>query len=198
MFPLFETLRFEDGRFNNLVYHERRIRLALKDVLGSTDGINLEEVLKQFPKPGPGLYKCKLMYDDKSNQVEFTPYTAKPVTSLKVIYDDAIYYRHKFSERTELKNHFGQRGVCDDVLIIKNNRITDTSMANIALRKGNEWFTPSTFLLAGTMRQNLLDEQVIQEIEIKADEVVNFQSFKCINAMLLFEAPEVSTQNIVK
>ena len=198
MFPLLETIRLKDGRFNNLVYHERRMRLALKDVLGSTDEINLEELLKKVPKPGTGLYKCRLKYDHQSNQAEFTPYTAKSIISLKVVYDDSIDYRHKFCDRTELQNLFTQRGVCDDVLIVKNNRITDTSYSNIALKRGNEWFTPSTFLLAGTMRQSLLDEHVIREIEIKADEVIHFQSFKLINAMLLFDAPEMSTENIVK
>ena len=198
MFRLIETIRFHDGRFNNLVYHERRMRRALKGIYGAEDEIKLEMVLNQFPKPGPGLYKCRLMYDNKSNLAEFTPYQARPVNSLKLIYDDNISYPHKFCDRTGLENHFGQRGVCDDVLIIRNGMVTDTAYANIAMRRGKEWFTPWSFLLAGTMRQSLLDRKLIREVEMKVDEIVNFESFKIINAMLMFDAQEVSIENIAK
>lgn len=198
MFPLIETIRVSEGRFNNLGYHERRMRHALKEALGSAAEINLEKTLNAVPVPGTGLYKCRLMYDGQSSQVEFTPYIARTVAFLKVIVDDDITYPHKFSDRTLLENHFGNRGSCDDVLIVKNNRITDTTYANIALKRGKEWFTPSTFLLPGTMRQSLLDKKVLREIEIKADEMINFQSFKLINSMLLFDAPEVSIENMVR
>ena len=198
MFRLIETIRFQDGRFNNLGYHERRMCQALKEMYGAGDEINIEEVLSQFPKPGPGLYKCRLMYDNKFNHVEFTPYVARPVNSLKMVYDNFISYPHKFSDRTRLENYFDQRGDCDEVLIIKNGQVTDTTYANIVLRRGNEWFTPSSFLLSGTMRQSLLDKNIIREIEMKADEMVDFETFKIINAMLMFDAPEVPVENIVR
>jgi 4-amino-4-deoxychorismate lyase len=45
---------------------------------------------------------------------------------------------------------------CDDIIIVRNGFVTDASYANLIFRKGDEWFTPATFLLAGTMRAFLL------------------------------------------
>lgn len=198
MSRLIETIRLEDGRFINLDYHERRMRTAMRDLYGVDEAINLETRLGQFTKPDSGLYKCRLVYDNKSNQVEFTPYQPGPVNSLKLVYDDAISYDHKFCDRRELENCFDHRGACDDVLIIRNGLVTDTTYANIVWRRGSEWFTPASFLLAGTMRQNLMDRKIIREIEMKADEIMKFEAFKIINAMLMFDAPEVAIDGIVR
>jgi len=36
MFRLIETIRFQDGRFNNLGYHEQRMYRAMKEIFGLT------------------------------------------------------------------------------------------------------------------------------------------------------------------
>ena len=55
----------------------------------------------------------------------------------------------------------------DDILIVKNGLLTDTSIANIALYDGNDWYTPLHPLLKGTKRAELLDKGVLKEKEIK-------------------------------
>ena len=198
MCRLIETIRFQEGQFNNLGYHEHRMRKALKEIYGTDGELKIETVLDKHPRPVSGLYKCRLTYDNNSSDIKFTSYTARPVNSLKLVFDDTISYPHKFSDRKRLENHFEQRGICDDVLIIKNGRVTDTTYANIVVRRGREWFTPSSFLLAGTMRQSLLDKKMIHEIDIKAEDMTDFESFRIINAMLMFDAPEVSIEHIMR
>jgi len=197
MFRLIETIRLDDGRFNNLDYHEQRMRRALREIFGVDQKVNLEEVLSAYSKPTSGLYKCRLVYDNKSRRVEFSSYAVRSAHWLRIVHDDTISYDHKFEDRKEIENNFEKRNSCDDVLIIKKGRVTDTSQANIVFRRRSEWVTPSSFLLPGTMRQSLLDSKKITEEEIHVDELSRFKSFKLVNAMLMFDSPERSIENII-
>ena len=50
------------------------------------------------------------------------------------------------------------RGACDEILIIKDGHITDTSISNIVFRLPDGWWlTPFTPLLKGIMRTYLLE-----------------------------------------
>ena len=49
----------------------------------------------------------------------------------------------------------------DDILIIKNGFITDTSIANILFFDGKKWITPKKPLLKGTVRERLLRMKLI-------------------------------------
>ena len=197
MFQLIETIRLLDGQFGNLRYHEQRMQRAMKEIFGVDRKVNLEEVLSTYSKPTLGLYKCRMVYDNKRNEVEFISYTVRPAHWLRIVVDDTISYDHKFEDRREIERDFKNRENCDDVLIIKKGRVTDTSQANIVFRRRNEWITPASFLLPGTMRQSLLDRKTIIEEEIHVDELSGFESFKLVNAMLMFDAPERSIANIV-
>lgn len=197
MFQLIETIRLHDGQFGNLRYHEQRMQRAMKEIFGANQKVNLEDVLRNYSKPPLGLYKCRLVYNNKRNEVEFISYTIRPAHWLKIVHDDTISYDHKFEDRNEIEHDFKKRGNCDDVLIIKKGRVTDTSQANIVFRRRNEWITPASFLLPGTMRQSLLDRKMIVEEEIHVDDLSGFESFKLVNAMLMFDAPERSIENIV-
>jgi 4-amino-4-deoxychorismate lyase len=47
----------------------------------------------------------------------------------------------------------------EEIIIVKNNCITDTSYTNLLFLKDEKWYTPSTYLLNGVMRQHLLKEK---------------------------------------
>lgn len=146
--------------------------------------------------PLKGVNKCRLVYDQ--NEVRFTiqPYTIRPVTSLKLVTDNDIAYDHKFEERSVFEKLLASKGDCDDILIIKNGKVTDVSYANIIFRKDNEWVTPSTFLLNGTMRQFLVDTKKISERVIRAEDISSYTHFKLVNAMIALEGSESEVSNI--
>ena len=54
----------------------------------------------------------------------------------------------------------------EEIIVVKNNHITDTFIPIFSFLKGKEWFTPTTYLLNGVMRQHLLHEKKIKETEI--------------------------------
>jgi 4-amino-4-deoxychorismate lyase len=194
---LIESIKLLDGKYCNLSYHERRMNHSLKQLCGVWDNVDLKEFLKKRKTPKDGLYKCRILYDDHSKEIELVPYQAKEIRSLKIVEYDGISYEFKYTDRREIERLFELRGNCEDILIVKDGMVTDSSFANIVFKKGKNWYTPSTPLLKGTMRSKLLERNIIQEDAISLKDIHNFEKFKLINAMLEFESPEQDLSNIV-
>jgi 4-amino-4-deoxychorismate lyase len=197
MSRLIETIRLLDGKFYNLSYHASRMQRAWKDIFNMNEPWRLDQLLEDQKIPKAGLFKCRVTYDTKLEGITFESYVPKEVMSLKVIHDDAVSYGYKFKDRSVLENHFAKRGKCDDVLIVKDGLVTDTSYANILFKKENEWITPESCLLRGTMRQQLIDKGKIRMERIAVEDISSFEKFKLINSMLLDEGPEIDVSNIV-
>jgi 4-amino-4-deoxychorismate lyase len=159
--------------------------------------IDLKEFLDSCPMPSVDLHKVRLVYDNELQSIQISHYKPREIKKLKLVNHDSISYTHKFEDRGELEKLFAQRGDCDDVIIVKNNKITDTSFANLAFKRDEKWFTPSAYLLNGTMRQQLLDQKAILEEEIALTDLFKFKKVKLINSMLLFNAPEIDVSQIV-
>jgi 4-amino-4-deoxychorismate lyase len=198
MYQLIETIRLENGKYNNLFYHEQRMNRSMKLLHGVESLFNLEEFLLTQPKPEEGLYKCRLTYDEHSKEVEFEPYQRKKIESLRIVEHNHISYEFKFKDRSKLEKLYGFRNGCDDILIVKKGLVTDTFSANIVFRKGKQWFTPWDPLLKGTMRHYLLERDKVIAEEITVKDIYHFDTFKLINAMVLFDNPEVDVSKILK
>lgn len=194
---LIESIKLTDGKFLNLFQHEQRMNRSLKELCGVEDFFDLGKFLERFDIPDQGLYKCRITYDDQGRDVEFLPYTPKEITSLKIVEHDRIEYDHKYKDRSTLERLFKKRNGCDDIIIIKQGFVTDSSFSNVVFRKGKRWVTPWTALLKGTMRQNLLERNIIQEEDIRVEDIASFDSCKIINAMLEFDNPEIDVSKIV-
>jgi len=132
-----------------------------------------------------GVFKCRVIYDDKSFDIEFVPYIRRIVRSLAVVHDNNIDYSYKYTDRENIDILFEKRGNCDDILIVKNGMITDSSYANVVFRDSNgNWNTPSTCLLHGTRRANLLRNGLIRETEISQKDILQYVEVKLINSMM--------------
>ena len=197
MSQLIETIRILDGQFNDLRYHEQRMDYSLKELYGVEGKTDLSQFFSLLHLPQQGLYKCRLLYDHQSKVVEFIRYTIKPVTSLRLIVDNNILYDHKYSDRSSMAQLVQKRSGCDDILIVKNGSVTDSYYANIVFKSGSKWYTPQTYLLRGTMREQLIHSGEIQEEQIRMSDIKKFEKFKLINAMLGFESSECDISNIL-
>jgi 4-amino-4-deoxychorismate lyase len=193
-----ESIRLEEGKFGNLNYHQSRMDRAMDEFYHSSPKINLKEFLYSCPIPSIGLHKVRLTYDNEIQYIQISLYTARMIKKLKLVHHDSISYSHKFEDRIELEKLLPLRGDCDGIIIAKNNMITDTSFANLVFKKGKKWFTPSTYLLNGTTRQQLLDQEIIFEEEISIADLSKYQKVKLINSMLLFNAREIDVSKIVE
>jgi 4-amino-4-deoxychorismate lyase len=157
---------------------------ARASLFGNGEKLNLKESILIPEVYKNGIIKCRIIYDQEIRQVEFNPYTVKPVNSLRLVRNDDIDYSFKYFDRKPLENLLNNKGSCDDVLIIRKGLITDTFYANVVFFDGFQYFTPAQPLLKGTKRQKLIDEGKIREDEIKVGDLVHFQEIHLINAML--------------
>jgi 4-amino-4-deoxychorismate lyase len=173
------------------------MNVAFTNVLNRQNPINLLSILTKSEYPKSGLFKCRIVYDSSGYTIEYIPYEARHVKTLKVVYDNDIHYNHKFENRAVIHSLFDQRQFCDDVLIIKNGFVTDSSYSNIIFYDGYQWVTPDTPLLKGTMRQMLIDAAEIKVRTISLQDIPAFKSFRLINAMLGFDGPEIDVSGIV-
>ncbi len=187
MYPLLETIKVENGRFCNLPYHQERFDRSRREVLGIDDNMQLQQLLSIPDHCMKGVFKCRFVYGETVGKTAFIPYTPKKVASLKIVTDDHIDYRYKFSDRRRLKALLSRKAQCDDVLIVKQGMITDTSFSNIAFFDGKIWVTPATPLLNGTKRRQLLAEGKLVTANIRISDISRYQKFILINAMLDFD-----------
>lgn len=194
---LIESIKLLDGEYYNLFYHEQRMNRSLRTLCGAHDHFVLEDFLNEIEKPAKGLYKCRMVYDDEMKDVEFIPYVPRAVNTLQIVEHDRISYEFKYENRKTIDRLFNLRKDCDDILIVKDGLVTDSSYSNIVFKKGKRWYTPWSALLKGTQRQKLLEMEMIEEEEIRIEDIKTFDCFKLINAMLEFESAEIDITNII-
>ena len=179
---LFETIRCEDGLAAHLDYHQKRLASSLQ-CLGSKTLFDLDKLI--IP-PSNGLYRCRFIYDADSYRIEYHPYLPRTINSLRLITDDTVHYPLKYTHRNELNALFERRGTCDDVLIVKDGILKDTTIANIALKIDGQWITPQTPLLYGTTRARLIDEGFLNPAILTTDDLSHAQKVAIMNAMVGF------------
>jgi len=179
-----ETIKIVDGEIFNLEYHQKRYKSVL-EALDVKETHNLEDFINP---PEWGLYRCLLVYDIGNIEVTFHEYKKREISTLKLIFENDIEYAHKSTSREDINALFDKREEGDDILIIKDLFVTDTSIANIAFQTSSgEWVTPKNPLLKGTTRARLLDEGKITEVDIKVHELRSFSKVALLNAMIDFD-----------
>ncbi len=152
--------------------------------LGSKATYDLASLLQP---PKEGLYRCRVLYSVSSCEVEYIPYIKRVVKRLRLVRDDSVEYTQKSANREALNLLFAQKKECDDVLIVKNGLITDTTIANVAFFDGKRWLTPKTPLLKGTTRERLLEAGIIVAEDITPEMINGFKKLALMNAMIDFD-----------
>jgi 4-amino-4-deoxychorismate lyase len=196
---LLETIRIQNKQLQNIDSHNERLNRSRYHLLGSTQEIDLKNHIQIPDHLDNGIFKCRILYAKEIEKIEIIPYQLKPIQSLKMIQADHLHYAYKFADRSglELLQSKAQLGQQEDIMILKNNYITDTSYANIVFFDGKEWITPATPLLKGTKRSQLLHSQIIREKTIRIQDLAKYQFAKIINAMIdLEESPIISIDAI--
>ena len=119
-------------------------------------------------------------------QVEFLDYSRREINSLKIVETSLRSFNYKFENRNELNSAFAKREICDDVLLIRDGFVTDTSYCNIAFSDSNNWFTPRNPIIYGVKRSELLAEGQLIEKDIRVNEISKFTTVCLFNAMIEF------------
>ena len=180
-----ETIRIENGQICNLEYHTERLNRTRAVFWKDIAFIDLKEFI--YPPNILGVQKCRIVYGKRIEEITYTSYQVRKVSSLRLMVDNTIDYTYKKVDRERLNALFSQRGAADDILVIKNGFLTDTSIANIALYDGNTWFTPAHPLLNGTKRTKLLEKHLIVEKDISLSQINDYSYIMLFNAMIDWE-----------
>lgn len=183
MCRLIETLKVKNGKLFNVAYHNYRMNTARQKLFNCTDEIDLGKAIP-LKRPGKGLVKCRVLYDQKVREIHFIPYAFPIIRSLQLVVDDTVEYAFKYANRQKLKVLFDQRRGSDDVLIIKNGQVTDSYFCNLVFEKSGTLFTPAACLLKGTKRQRLLDTGRVKETVILPEDIPKFNKVYLVNAMI--------------
>ena len=184
----FETIKCEDEDIFNLHFHKQRV--------SRTIGINLN--LEEYIYPTSNkLLKCKVIYNQAGIvDIEYTPYLKKNINSFKLVYDDNIIYEYKSTNRESIEKLSNQKENCDEIIIVKNGLITDTSIANISVKIDNIWYTPKHPLLQGTTLHRLLENRTLKQKNITVSELLDSQQIAVMNAMVGFDILDIDYDNI--
>ena len=196
---LIESIKIFNGRIYNLRRHENRIqqsRVALisKDITP----IPLRKYIEIPIDLRQGLVKCRIVYKEDIQEVSYTPYLPNIIESLKLVESNLIDYQYKYLDRTHIKELYAQRGNCDDIIMVKDRMLSDSSYGNIALLKDGVWYTPSTCLLNGTRRQQLIDQGKILEADIPVVDIEQYEKICLFNAMIGLNKSTILIPFIVK
>ena len=186
MSQFIESIKVEDQEIFLLEFHQKRVDQTFAH-FGKEGSINLAKIYKHLEHDEDGLYKLRIVYDlDNKIRTQMIPYAIPEIEDFQLVENNSFDYSFKFEDRKELEK-MKMKSKAEEILIVKNNHITDTSFSNLLFLKGKDWFTPSTYLLNGVQRQNLLKHKKIKETEITLQNIKQFSHFQIINALNDFD-----------
>ncbi|GAB4400846.1 MAG: aminotransferase class IV family protein [Microscillaceae bacterium] len=194
---LLESIRLYEGQFANLRGHQARLQRAFTELFPGLPPLSLFEALSVPAQAEKGLWKCRIEYGITLRKITYSPYQISPINQVQLVEASSLDYRHKWVNRQRIDQCFALRQKADEILMIKNGFITDTSYGNIVFEEGNQWFTPAFPLLEGTQRALLLEAGQIKAEEIRPEDLKHFRRFKIINALRVWdESPVLDIRQI--
>ena len=197
MHQFVETIRIEGGKAINLSLHEARMNATRMHFAPHATPISLQKWLDNAPISDERI-KARVVYDvDGVCETMYQTYKRREIQWLRMVEDNNINYTFKSTDRHELDRLLALRNGCDEVLIVKNGLITDTSFTNVAFFDGHKWFSPAQPLLNGTMRQWLLQCGQLTEVQIAPASLTSFQRIMLFNAMIGAHELELPTTHII-
>jgi len=183
----FETIKCLDYEIFNLDYHQKRI--------SQTVGVNFNLREYIYP-PNKKLLKCKVVYSQNEIiSIAYDEYKKREIKSFKLIYCNNLNYNKKSIYRLDIDNLFEKKETCDEIIIVNNDFISDTSIANIAIYYNDEWITPKKYLLRGTTLSRYVHSGLIKQKDITVRMLKNSKKIALLNAMIDFD---IITQYTIK
>ncbi len=192
-----ETLKIKDGKLLAVDCHQERMERTIRHFFPSQAASVplLERIV--VADECKGVCKARVIYGAHGvEKVGYAPYLMRKIGSLQVVVDDRITYDFKTTDRRCLNALLAKRGECDDIIIIKQGLVTDTSFTNLAVYDGRRWMTPRHPLLFGTKRAYLVEKGIVDETDLTLDDLIKSLKVSLFNAMIDFGEMEVDRAKI--
>jgi 4-amino-4-deoxychorismate lyase len=179
-----ETILITD-KIENLEFHNDRMNKTRK-VFYNASAINLVDYIEIIPNK-----RVRVVYEKEIKKIEYFELTKREFNRFKIVECDDIEYDYKSEDREKL-NSLKVEGF-DEVIIVKNGLITDTTISNLAFFDGNHWITPAKPLLKGTKREEFLQKGFLKEKDIKINEINNYKKVAMMNAIIGFYEMDIKS-----
>jgi 4-amino-4-deoxychorismate lyase len=176
-----ETIKIINGIPQHLEFHNQRLNYTRQHFDIQSNIIDLKQFIVP---PSCGIYKCRVIYSNTIEDIQYSSYRDRQFKTFQPVIANDINYQFKYLNRQALNQLKSE--TADDILIIKNGFVTDTSIANVAFYDQDKWITPTIPLLQGTTRARLLKEKKIIAAPIRLEDLKNFSKMAVMNALLKF------------
>ena len=186
MFPLFESICVENYQIKLSEFHQKRMDDSYLKFFDAKNKWSIKKIFKSLKIESNHKYKLRINYSDTKYSISLKKYLNKKITSLQCVELNDYSYDLKYTDRSVINKSYESKSLCDDILIIKNGFVTDSSYCNIVFFDGLRWVTPEYPLLKGVQRNFLLSNKKIFEKKIKVSEISKYRSFVLINSMIEF------------
>ena len=137
MFPLLESIKILNGKAQNLSYHQHRFEASYFKMYGKLTSIQLTNLIQVPEDYRSGVVKLRLLYNETDCFCQYDDYKKRDIKTLQLIVADQLNYDLKWTNRKVFDDLKNKAHRADDILIIKNGRLTDTSFSNIIFYDGD-------------------------------------------------------------
>ncbi|MBK9108174.1 MAG: aminotransferase class IV [Saprospiraceae bacterium] len=198
MYPFFESIAIIGGIPRNIELHQERMERTYQFHYQTSCPFYLQTILENeiIINPASDKYKWKFLYSKNQYTSILNPYISKLFKQFHLLHS-AINYPFKYSDRSALLKLKSHLMAIDEIIIIKDSFVTDTSFSNLIFFDGQNWITPSSPLLLGTMRHKLLQSRSILTANIHLEDLKSFSTFQCINALNDMSESPVYSMSII-
>ncbi|WP_300673511.1 aminotransferase class IV [Soonwooa sp.] len=186
MLQFIESIKVKDQKIFLADWHQKRMNETFLHFQKECR-IDVLDIYKILNHDEDGLYKFRLVYDLENNfKTQMLPYAISEIEDFELVTDDNLDYRFKYLNRREI-DILKQKSNAQEIIIVQNGNVTDTSFSNLLFLKDKTWYTPETYLLNGVQRQYLLNQNQIKTATISLENIQEFSHFQIINAMNDFD-----------
>lgn len=191
VFSLLETMKLEDGVYPLLNQHLKRLESSAyyfkRECRVKEINEKLHEVALQFPT---GSYKIRLLVEESGDwkmevsALPDSPPNVKCALAETPVDEQDPFLFHKTTNRSVYEKHTSP-GAFSVLLWNTEGELTEFTTGNLVVKIADHYYTPpvTSGLLAGTFRQQLLDEGTIVEKVLYVEDWPLFEEIWFINGL---------------
>jgi 4-amino-4-deoxychorismate lyase len=181
MFSFLETICIQHGKAQHLDFHQMRVNETFDHFFPEWEAFDVEELVAEQSLPSEGTHRLRIIYQEDPEKIEIIPYTHKEIKRFALVDTGEIDYGFKWSERGFFQTFLENHPEADEVIFVKDGKVQDCSIANLAFLKDGIWYTPEDPLHWGTTRARLIIEEEVEETDILVEELESYERVCLIN-----------------
>ena len=187
MFSFLETICIQDGQAQHLDFHQMRINETFDQFFPEWEPFDVAELVAEKELPAQGTHRLRITYQEDPETIEILPYVKKEIQRFALVDTGEIDYGFKWAERGFFQTFLEAHPEADEVIFVKDGKVQDCTVANLAFLKEGIWYTPEDPLHWGTTRARLIIEEELEETDILVEELATYERVCLINVFRSLE-----------